>query len=68
MCWHKWKKWARPILAFSGHKLQWRECEKCGKAQHRTLWWDGQCDVPDINAALDAVHTRADTRPDRGGE
>jgi hypothetical protein len=58
-CWHRWFKWSRPILSFDGNKVQWRECKKCGKTQHRVLWWDKQCNVSDINAALDAVKKEA---------
>ena len=53
---HDWLPWARPIATYNtGHKAQWRVCKTCGKAQVRTLRWDKQCNVIDVNRSLDAV-------------
>lgn len=55
---HKWSKWSRPINTYAGgNKQQWRVCETCGKAVFRTIRWDKQSTISDINAAIDEVGT-----------
>lgn len=49
---HKWAPWSQPILTGNGgHKQQWRVCAACNKAELRTLKWDGQSKVEEVNNA-----------------
>lgn len=57
---HKWLPWSRPIGTYSGgKKQQWRVCSTCNKAQFRTLRWDEQSGIKDINAAIDEMKALA---------
>jgi hypothetical protein len=50
---HKWLPWSDPVATYnSGHKQQWRVCEKCNKAQKRTMWWDHQTSVGQVVFAV----------------
>lgn len=60
MCWiHNWSKWSRPMDSYTNHKVQWRECKDCGKAQHRQLGYDQQCITRVINERLESVNPLA---------
>ena len=60
---HKWSKWSRPMDPYTGKKVQWRECTVCGKAQHRCLGYDQQCDVTTINERLESVNPTVEASP-----
>lgn len=51
-CFHDWNKWSELVASYSGHKTQFRECTKCGRAQFRDL---GYCDGTDTHQANEAL-------------
>lgn len=51
-CWHDWYKWSELVPSYNNHKIQFRDCSKCGKTQKRDL---GYCDGSDANAANKAI-------------
>ena len=52
-CLHKWSKWSNPVETYNtGHKQQWRVCEKCNKAEFRTLGWDKQTSISSVETAV----------------
>lgn len=53
ICFHKWLPWSKLLEGYTGHKYQWRVCEKCGKAQVSPKMWDDQIKTAVANAAID---------------
>ena len=53
---HKWTKWSMPIAVYDNVKQQWKECEKCGKADFRTLPYDKSSSLIDVHKSLNSVN------------
>lgn len=52
---HVWTKWCRPMNSYTAKKVQYRECTRCGQAQHRHLGYDEQVVLKDVSSGLDSV-------------
>lgn len=63
---HTWLPWSKPIATYKGgHKQQWRVCKDCNKAQFRTLQYDEQASIEDVNAAIN--ETKIEQQGERDG-
>lgn len=62
-CFHDWYKWGELVPSYNNHKVQFRDCAKCGKTQKRDL---GYCDgviSEQANKSIQKVHELGNSKP-----
>ncbi len=63
ICFHDWYKWTELVPGYNSHKLQFRDCKKCGKTQKRDIGYCGGAESSAANKAIREIHLLGDMKP-----